>query len=348
VRVAKAGQGINGDGKRHDFRRLYEALGLAFAGRLCGDEAEAEECPYCLKDRFHVNVTDGRFHCKHCGEEGHPTSYLTRLHRDCLNRTTAAHYSDLGEQRGVAPQTLERHELAYGEGGSQRLVPFKASTESVVNLQRYLPGKSKPNKFMLPELPTSIYRFGRLAAAERALAFLVRNRQSRQVLGKDFVTPVRNRTSRGQQEHVSAWLSAVEGLPAVHARLRRVLILNTDALSVIRSEDTPRTLFCCDPPYLQETRTARGAYGKFEMTAAQHGALLEALAAVKGRFLLSGYHSPLYDRAAARYGWRCTEFTIDNKAGGGAAKRTMTECVWSNYPPPGPGPVLANSAVRKT
>jgi DNA adenine methylase len=188
----------------------------------------------------------------------------------------------------------------------------------------------------------------RLSPAERALAFLVRNRQSRQALGKDFVTPVRNRTRRGQQEHVSAWLSAVEGLPAMHARLQRVLILNTDALSVIRSEDTPRTLFYCDPPYLQETRTARSAYGQFEMTAAQHGALLEALAAVQGRFLLSGYPSALYDRAAARHGWRCTEFTIDNKAGGGPAKRTMTECVWTNYPPPGPGPVLANSAVRRT
>jgi DNA adenine methylase len=187
----------------------------------------------------------------------------------------------------------------------------------------------------------------RLSPAERALAFLVRNRQSRQALGKDFVTPVRNRTRRGQQEHVSAWLSAVEGLPAVHARLQRVLILNTDAVSVIRSEDTPRTLFYLDPPYLQETRTARSAYGCFEMTEAQHRDLLEALAAVKGRFLLSGYHSPLYDRAAARHGWRCTEFTIDNKAGGGASKRRVVECVWTNYEPPGPGPVLANSAVRR-
>jgi hypothetical protein len=173
IKVVKARRGVNGDGKRHDFRRLYEALGLAFGDRLCGDEAEAEECPYCGRDKFHVNVTDGQFHCKHCGAEGNPTTYLTRLHAEVLSGTTAEHYSHLGEARGVSPQTLRRHELAYDSGGSQWLVPFKATTESVVNLQRYLPGKPKPNKFMLPELPASLYRFDRLAAAGRDVPVLL-------------------------------------------------------------------------------------------------------------------------------------------------------------------------------
>jgi DNA adenine methylase len=203
---------------------------------------------------------------------------------------------------------------------------------------------------------------GRLSPAERALAFLVRNRQSRQALGKDFMTPVRNRTRRGMQEQASAWLSAVEGLPELHARLQRVLIRNTDALSVIRSEDTPRTLFYCDPPYLQETRTARSAYGQFEMTEAEHRDLLVALRGINGRFLLSGYHSPLYDQTAARLGWHCTEFDIDNKASGGASKRRVVECVWTNYVPPQagegrgdaesahhdwPGPVPAGAAGQR-
>jgi DNA adenine methylase len=172
-----------------------------------------------------------------------------------------------------------------------------------------------------------------LPPPERALAFLIRNRQSRQALGQDFVTPVRNRTRRGMDEHCSAWLSAVEGLPAVHARLRRVRVLNLPALEVIRAEDGPRSLLYSDPPYLHETRTATDAYDH-EMTEADHRELLEALADIKGRFLLSGYHSPLYDRFAEARGWHCTEFVIDNKAGGGRTKRTMTECVWTNYVPP--------------
>jgi DNA adenine methylase len=190
--------------------------------------------------------------------------------------------------------------------------------------------------------PVSEIEYGRaseidptLPAVERALRFLIRNRQSRQALEKDFLTPVRGRTRRGMQEQCSSWLSGVGGLPAVHARLQRVLILNRPALDVIRSQDGgPRTLFYCDPPYLQETRTVRDAYGPYEMTAEQHRELLATLAGIKGRFLLSGYHCQLYDDAAARHGWHVEEIPIDNKAGSGASKRTMTEVIWANYPLP--------------
>jgi putative AlgH/UPF0301 family transcriptional regulator len=40
-------------------------------------------------------------------------------------------------------------------------------------------------------------------------------------------------------EQASAWLTAVKGLPDVHARLKRVVILNHDALDVIvRRQDS--------------------------------------------------------------------------------------------------------------
>ncbi len=76
---------------------------------------------------------------------------------------------------------------------------------------------------------------------ERAVAFFVRCRQSRQGLGRDFVTLSRRRTRREMNEQVSAWLSAVEGLPEVHARLKRVVILNDDATKAIRQQDAPDT-----------------------------------------------------------------------------------------------------------
>ena len=47
----------------------------------------------------------------------------------------------------------------------------------------------------------------------RAWAFFVRARQSRQGLMKDFATLSRNRTRRGMNEQVSSWLTAIEGLP---------------------------------------------------------------------------------------------------------------------------------------
>ena len=96
--------------------------------------------------------------------------------------------------------------------------------------------------------------------------------------------------------NVSEWLSAVDGLPDVHARLRRVLIENIPAVDLILREDAPGTLFYCDPPYLHETRTATAGYA-FEMAEADHRDLLDVLRQCKGKVVLSGYPSALYDRS---------------------------------------------------
>lgn len=162
----------------------------------------------------------------------------------------------------------------------------------------------------------------------RAAWFFIRFRQSRQGLGKDFATLTRRRTRRGVNEQVSAWLSAVEGLPQAHERLRNVVVLNQDAVSAIRSQDGPYTLFYLDPPYCLETRTAKDCY-EHEMSDEDHERLLAALLEVEGKVVLSGYHNPLYDRALA--GWRTAEREIDNKAGGGATKQKRTEVLWMNF-----------------
>jgi DNA adenine methylase len=172
--------------------------------------------------------------------------------------------------------------------------------------------------------------FGR-APQDSAVDFFVLNRQSRQALGKDFATPT-SRLRRGMNEQVSAWLSAVDGLPEIHARLRRVEIRCMDAVKFIRELDSHDTLFYCDPPYLQETR-AKGAneYGQYEMTVQQHAELLACLSGIKGKFLLSGYPSQLYDRAAYEFGWRHVDFIIDNKASSAKSKEKKIERLWMNY-----------------
>lgn len=166
--------------------------------------------------------------------------------------------------------------------------------------------------------------------ARRAWLFFVACRQSMSGRMKNFPPMVRQRTRRGMQDHVSAWLSCVERLPEVHARLKRVAILNKPALEVIRKEDGPRTLFYLDPPYLHETRATTGEY-EHEMSPIQHRELCVALGQVKGRFLLSGYPSEMYDRYANEFGWTRHEMKINNHAAGGKTKRVMTECVWANF-----------------
>jgi DNA adenine methylase len=129
-------------------------------------------------------------------------------------------------------------------------------------------------------------------------------------------------------EQASAWLTAVEGLPSVHARLRRVAVLHRPAVEVIRQQDGPATLFYCDPPYLHHTRTSRDAY-EYEMSAVDHRQLLELLRSVRGKVMLSGYPSTLYDRTLA--GWTRHAFELPNNAAGGATKARETEVIWCNF-----------------
>jgi DNA adenine methylase len=161
-----------------------------------------------------------------------------------------------------------------------------------------------------------------------AVAFFVDCRQSLAGRQKSFTAITRNRTRRQMNGSVSKWLGAIEGLPAVHARLRRVLVENKPALEIIRTEDGPATLFYCDPPYLHETRTARTVYD-FEMSEAEHRELLDVLRHCKGKVMLSGYPSELYDRALTD--WNRHTFDLPNNAAGGARKRRETEVLWCNW-----------------
>jgi DNA adenine methylase len=164
----------------------------------------------------------------------------------------------------------------------------------------------------------------------RAAAFFVRCRQSLAGRMNSFSPLTRSRCRKQMNEQAAAWLGAIEGLPAVHARLSRVVIRNKPALDVIRAEDGVRTLFYLDPPYLAETRTAPDVYA-LEMNEGDHEELLHLLDTIKGRFLLSGYRSKLYDSFAVPSKWNRHDFDLPNNAAGGAGKRRMTECVWCNF-----------------
>lgn len=197
----------------------------------------------------------------------------------------------------------------------------------------------------------------------RAVNFFIVNRQSRQGIGKDFATLSRNRVRAGKNEQVSAWLSAIEGLPELHARLKRVVITCMDMKDLIRQQDGKKTLFYMDPPYLHATRSSTGEY-KHEMSDMEHFLLLTLLSNVpvlknpklmkylirsdcghetyeafrvmeafkmEGKFILSGYHSPLYDDFALLNNWRCVEFDLPNNASSSESKERKIECVWMNY-----------------
>jgi DNA adenine methylase len=163
-----------------------------------------------------------------------------------------------------------------------------------------------------------------------AVGFFIRCRQSHAGRMTGFTALTRTRLRRAMNGNVSEWIGCVDGLPAIHARLRRVVVENMDALELIRREDTVETLFYCDPPYLHETRTATDVYDH-EMTLNDHRAFLDVAASSVGKFMISGYANDLYDQALAGW-WRLT-FDLPNNAAGGDAKRRMTEVLWCNFDP---------------
>lgn len=163
---------------------------------------------------------------------------------------------------------------------------------------------------------------------ESAVRFFVQCRQSLAGRMNCFAPLSRTRTRRGMNEQASAWLNAVDGLPDVHARLKRVAILNRDALDVIRQQDGPATLFYLDPPYLAETRVSEDVYAH-EMSEAEHAELLATIRDCQGKVMLSGYPSQMYERRLSS--WNRHEFAIPNQAAGGKTKRRMTEVVWCNF-----------------
>jgi DNA adenine methylase len=165
-------------------------------------------------------------------------------------------------------------------------------------------------------------------AVKTAVNFFVRCRQSRAGKFDCFATLSRNRTRRLMNEQASSWMSAVDGLPDVAARLKRVVILDDDALNVIRSQDGPNTLFYLDPPYLHETRVTKSDY-EHEMSTEQHMVLLDTINRCVGKVLLSGYPSKLYQSNLKN--WNYEDIEIDNKASSAKQKPIMTERIWMNY-----------------
>ncbi len=170
-----------------------------------------------------------------------------------------------------------------------------------------------------------------LTPLERARRFYVRARQTRTGLAQ---TSSEGRwahcvlTSRaGMAGAVSRWLGSVEGLAEIVQRLQRVQIENAPALEVIRRYDTEDTLFYLDPPYVHSARGDAAAYAN-EMTDSDHADLAETISGIRGRAVLSGYRTPLYDRLYADWNRVDASPKVAH-----SVRQTRQESLWLNFEP---------------
>ncbi len=109
-------------------------------------------------------------------------------------------------------------------------------------------------------------------------------------------------------------------------RLKSVYIENDDALRIIRQYDSEETLFFIDPPYLCSTRDSGTKAYRHDLTNDQHIQLLDLITNLKGKVILSGYQSDLYD-SKLRNWKKLTKFTQASGANGGV---TREEVLWIN------------------
>ena len=147
---------------------------------------------------------------------------------------------------------------------------------------------------------------------------------------------------------VRNYLSAIDRLPEIHERLRRVQVECDDWLSVwhryvpVWKEKGFKAFVYLDPPYIPETRR-NGTY-RFEFTEKQHEELIEVIKKERGvKIMLSGYPSQLYEELE-RCGWQKICWNVACWAVGktrhtGIQGEGVTfskgqrriDCVWMNY-----------------
>jgi DNA adenine methylase len=169
-----------------------------------------------------------------------------------------------------------------------------------------------------------------------AVAFFILARMSFAGNNKTFTSITTSRLRRGMNAEVSAWLTSIAILPAVHARMQRVLVLDEDINELVRKYDKRRVVLYADPPYLlskEEARVTPDLYGHFDWNEEQHTAFLRnCLATDKLYLLVSGYETELYNDTLLPAGWKLHKSTPQPlHSAGGLRKRRQVECVYTSY-----------------
>jgi ribosomal protein L37AE/L43A len=108
---------------------------------------EKLDCPFCDKEgHFFVNMSNGLYECKKCGEVGNQRTFMTVLHATYLDYTEDAHYQSLSEARNISPAIFKRARWAYDIWNERWLVPYANGGEFLCNLGYFYPN-SQNEKF---------------------------------------------------------------------------------------------------------------------------------------------------------------------------------------------------------
>lgn len=163
---------------------------------------------------------------------------------------------------------------------------------------------------------------------ERARRFYVRCKQSFQGAGlkqhTGFNACVAS-SEKGMSKNVSKFLSTVEYLPEIIARLKSIQIENLDYRAILKKYDRPTTFVYVDFPYELKTRNYKKWYNH-EFSDADHIEAAAHLHAFTGTAMVSGYESKLYIELYKD--WRMVKL---KPRGHSMSNEKKQECIWMNY-----------------
>jgi DNA adenine methylase len=141
----------------------------------------------------------------------------------------------------------------------------------------------------------------------RAFSFLINNRMSFRAYG------------RGCFEPNNHWHDLPRRIIRAQKRLRSYKILEANLFDQIKGARSSKFIFI-DPPYLDQYYDQHGT----DFRVPQHIRLLEMVVKSKGKILICGNESDLYNSYLGK--WHCTRRPLHIRG-----SRTLTECFWRNY-----------------
>lgn len=165
---------------------------------------------------------------------------------------------------------------------------------------------------------------------ERARKFFVRVRQS--FLSTGSFNEIKGWSAATKEsrckisEKTNKWIAGVEGLSDIVDRLRRVQIECRDFEFIIKSYDTPDTMFYADSPYDASGRSSSSDY-KHDFSLEDHFRLAALAREVKGFIAISGYNTEFMKEL-----YKDFQYTEGPKPKNNyRKKKQVLECLFTNY-----------------
>lgn len=129
---------------------------------------------------------------------------------------------------------------------------------------------------------------------------------------------------------VDNWNKKLQKLDFIIQKLRGMQIEKRDSLKLIEKLDKPGNIIYIDPPYLMKLRNKKKRY-IHEQDNDFHAELLEKAIKINDAYVaISCYDDIFYDKILLKNGWFKT---IGNESKATVSKKTVRECLWTNYNP---------------